>query len=290
MLAEIFGKPKPVLGRISLLPLPGSSAWRPNMDLQRLISRVEQEAAAFTSGGVDGILVENTFDHPWPVGRMDAMGIPVLTMLADRIKTQTGLPIGISVLANDPETALAVAVTVGAAFVRVPLLTGAKLTEGGFIEGRIRQVQAMRNAWDRTQGVKLFVDVSLQHISVGGRNMSGVEHLVRLRQEVEASGLADAILVSDEDLGPEELQDFVQSCGLPVIVFSSRGADAEAYFKYSGGLVLGEYVRKDAGFSTDGSFPPTVDMARIEETVSRLGSIKDVRQLEPDYFLDRMNS
>mgnify|MGYP005685173691 CR=1 FL=1 len=56
MVTEIFEKPKPIIGTIELLPLPGSPGW--NGHLEQVISRAEQEATALASGGVDGIVRE----------------------------------------------------------------------------------------------------------------------------------------------------------------------------------------------------------------------------------------
>lgn len=258
--------------------------------MDRLFARAEQEAAAFASGGADGLLIENTLDRPWPAGRLDVTAIPALTLLADRVMAQTGLPVGISVLANDPETALSIAASTDAAFIRVPLLMGAMLTDSGFIEGGIGRLKDLQNRLKARRMVKIFADVSARHMIPGGRETSMLEHLARLGREIESVGMANALLVSDDELSADELREFVAGSGLPVMVFSSREADVEACFGSTDGVILGDYVRKEAGFSLDGNYPATVDMAAIEDVVSRLGAIKDVRQLDPDYFLDRMNS
>src|SRR6476659_584365 len=99
MLAEIFKKPKPIIGKIQLLALPGAPGWDGQWDV--LTARAEQEATALATGGVDGLIIENFHDTPYTTGRMDTAGSIAMAMLTRRIKQFTSLPIGISVLQND---------------------------------------------------------------------------------------------------------------------------------------------------------------------------------------------
>src|SRR5262249_11393477 len=113
MLAEIFKKPKTdsrsvtneicaplILGKVQLLGLPGAPGW--TGDWEALAMRAEQEATALATAGVSGLIIENTHDVPHPQHRMDVAGAIAMALLLNRVKQFTGLPIGISVLFNDP--------------------------------------------------------------------------------------------------------------------------------------------------------------------------------------------
>jgi hypothetical protein len=54
------------------------------------------------------------------------------------------LPLGINVLRNDAAAALAIAVAVGASCVRVNVLSGARVTDQGVIEGRAAELLRLR--------------------------------------------------------------------------------------------------------------------------------------------------
>src|SRR5436190_15182647 len=117
MLQELFGTPKPVIGVIHLLPLPGSHRF--GGDMEAVFERAEQEAAALSSGGVHGIIVENFFDAPFAKNQVDTATACALSLVAKRVQGVANLPIGINVLRNDGHTALAVATAADAQFIRV---------------------------------------------------------------------------------------------------------------------------------------------------------------------------
>ena len=66
MIFDLFGSEKPVIGVIHSLPLPGSARHDGNMESVCL--RAEQEAAAYATGGVHGLIIENFFDAPFTKG------------------------------------------------------------------------------------------------------------------------------------------------------------------------------------------------------------------------------
>ncbi|MBX9771810.1 MAG: hypothetical protein K2X29_10590, partial [Candidatus Obscuribacterales bacterium] len=99
MLKDIFGTNKPVIGVIHLLPLPGSPRWGGN--IETVIQRAEQEAAALASGGVHGIIVENFFDAPFTKNKVDTATACAMSLSVQRIMAICDLPVGINVLRND---------------------------------------------------------------------------------------------------------------------------------------------------------------------------------------------
>jgi len=127
MLKELFGTDKPIIGVIHLLPLPGSPRY--GGELETVMLRAEQEATSLASGGAHGIIVENFFDAPFVKNRVDTATACALTLAVKRIAAICDLPIGVNVLRNDGLTAVAVAATSGAQFIRVNVLSGAMVTD-----------------------------------------------------------------------------------------------------------------------------------------------------------------
>ena len=119
-LKVIFGRPSRVLiGVVHLLPLPGS----PNNSgggVELIYARALADARAYADAGFDGLIVENhgdiPFSKPEDIGPETAAHMAVA---GDRLRRETGLPIGVNVLANAALHALAVASAAGAQFVRV---------------------------------------------------------------------------------------------------------------------------------------------------------------------------
>lgn len=121
-LKHLFKTPNPIVGVVHLLPLPTSARW--GGSLKAVIDRAEQEATALASGGVDAIIVENFFDAPFPKSQVDPAVVSAMTLVIHRLMNLVTLPMGINVLRNDAQSALAIASCVQAQFIRVNVLSG----------------------------------------------------------------------------------------------------------------------------------------------------------------------
>src|SRR5439155_6100076 len=120
-----------------LLSRPGRGA--PAYDgepMDSLYDYAVREAARYAEGGMDGLIVENhgdiPFSKPEDLGPETPAGMAVM---ADRVRRESGLPVGINVLANGALPALAVAKAAGAVFVRVNQWANAYVANEGIIEG-----------------------------------------------------------------------------------------------------------------------------------------------------------
>lgn len=189
MLEEVFGTAKPVIGVIHLLPLPGSPNWDGQME--PILLRAEQEASSLASGGAHGIIIENFFDAPFAKNHVDTATACAMTLAAKRVMSVCNLPIGINVLRNDGLTALAVATTVGARFIRVNVFTGAMLTDQGLIEGQAHELLNYRRHLS-SKSIKIFADVMVKHASP----VTPLADIGQMASEAAYRGHADALIVS----------------------------------------------------------------------------------------------
>lgn len=201
MLQELFGTSKPVIGVIHLLPLPGSPRFDGNLD--RVFERAEQEAAALSSGGVHGIVVENFFDAPFARNKVDTATACALTLAAKRIKELSGLPLGINVLRNDGHAALAVATAAGAEFIRVNILTGAMVTDQGVIESEAHELMMYRRMLGMENKIRVLADVMVKHANPLGL---GVE-IGQVAKDTVRRAMADGIIVSGVATGSAPVLD-----------------------------------------------------------------------------------
>src|ERR1700739_218548 len=114
---DVFKNEKPIIGMLHLPALPGS----PTNDLSadRIRKHMLRDAEALVTGGVDGMILENFGDVPFYPGRVPAHTVAFMTAIALEVRHAFDLPIGINVLRNDAESALAIAFAAGAQFIRV---------------------------------------------------------------------------------------------------------------------------------------------------------------------------
>lgn len=198
-LQKIFSTPHPIIGVVHLLPLPSSPRWGGN--LSTAIDRAEQEATALAAGGVDGIIVENFFDAPFAKERVDPAVVSAMSLVVQRLMNLVMIPIGVNVLRNDAQSAMAIASCTQAQFIRVNVLTGAMATDQGLIEGRANQLLRYRR--ELGSDVAIFADVLVKH----AQPLSTSNVTTAVTETIER-GLADSIILSGATTGsPPKLED-----------------------------------------------------------------------------------
>ncbi len=155
---------KAVIGMVHLRPLPGSSAYRG--DMNEIIRDALSDALALQDGGVDAIMVENFGDLPFFKTGVPASTIAAMTAAIVEIRSAVSAirdtPVGVNVLRNDACAALSIACATGAKFIRVNVLTAARLTDQGVIEGasaELARLKRMINASD----IKVLADIDVKH-------------------------------------------------------------------------------------------------------------------------------
>jgi membrane complex biogenesis BtpA family protein len=117
-----------VIGMVHLPALPGSPRWDGSM--ARVVESALADARALVEGGADALLVENFGDAPFTSGRVEPATVAAMSVVAAEVrKAFPRAPLGVNVLKNDARAALAVAVAVGAEFIRVNVHAGAVLAD-----------------------------------------------------------------------------------------------------------------------------------------------------------------
>src|SRR5438045_3005140 len=146
---------------LHLPALPGSPQYRG--ELSKIRETLVRDAAALAEGGVHGLMMENFGDVPFYPKRVPAYVVAHMTALAAEVRrANPRLPLGINVLRNDGRGALAVAQAVGATFIRVNVLCGARVADQGLIQGIAHDLLRER-ALLHAQNVKIFADVDVKH-------------------------------------------------------------------------------------------------------------------------------
>jgi uncharacterized protein len=251
---------KPVIGMLHLPPLPGSPGFGGSIDAIR--ESLRRDADALASGGVHGLMIENLGDVPFFPGRVPAHTVAVMTLLAGEVRERFAeIPLGINVLRNDGQSALAVAVATGASFIRVNMLCGARLADQGIIQG-IAQDLLRDRAMLQAERIKILADVNVKH--------SAPLAPVSLETEVEDTlrrGLADGLVVSGTGTGkptdPAEAERVKRVAG-QAPVFIGSGADERtipALAAHADGFIIG------SAFKREGRASNPVDPARVGRIV-----------------------
>jgi membrane complex biogenesis BtpA family protein len=232
-------------GVIHLPPLAGSP--RASLDPRECARRAAADARTLVASGFDTAIVENFGDAPFFAQRVPEITVAAMTACALAVREAApGLALGINVLRNDALSALAVAVVSGAAFIRVNVLTGARVTDQGVIEGDAATLFRARRALGG-EAVAVWADVDVKHSApLAARPIADeVSDLV-------SRSLAGAVLVTGEGTGRAvdhaKLEAVHRAAGRRVPVLVASGATIEALPALAArcdGVIVGSALRAD---------------------------------------------
>jgi len=157
---ECFGAPRALVGMLHLGALPGTPSASHSVEM--LIQQTLTEARIYKDAGFTALAIENMHDRPYLKGAVGPEITAAMTAVAREVKRDTGLVLGIQVLAAANREALAVAHASGADFVRVEGFAYAHVADEGVIESCAGDLLRYR----RTIGaerVLVFADIKKKH-------------------------------------------------------------------------------------------------------------------------------
>lgn len=227
---------KALYGVIHLAPLPGSPESQ--LGLDRIEERALVDARAYAEAGFAGLVVENFGDAPFWAERVGPETVAAMARLARALRlAQPEMALGVNVLRNDGEAALAIAAATGADFIRVNVLSGISHTDQGSITGRAARILRLRRALDSS--IRIFADVDVKHAVMAAHT----DPLHQAEDIVERAG-ADALIVSGRATGDEPDAALIERLterfpATPVLIGSGLDAAnaAEMLAKAAGAIV-----------------------------------------------------
>jgi uncharacterized protein len=240
---NIFGVEKPVLGMVHLGPLPGSPLYEGNID--QVLEAAIRDAKSLEKGGASSVMVENFNDYPFYPETEEPETVAAMTLIAHEIRREVKLPMGINILRNSWKSALAVAGTVGADFIRLNVLTDAYVTDQGLINGTAHLVARYRKFLGLEKKVKIFADIQTKHAAPLAARPIDV-----LARDTAYRGMADAIILAGEESAqPPSIENLeaVRNAvpDVPIIIGSGMKVETANLLKYADGAVFGYGAKID---------------------------------------------
>lgn len=250
-----------IIGMLHLPPLPGSP--RGSQPLNTIRSFVLADAEAWLSGGVRLLMLENFGDTPFFPAAVPSATTAQITAIAAAVRTEfPDVALGINVLRNDGCAAMSVAHAVGAAFIRVNVLCGARLTDQGIVHGVAHDLMRLRSQL-QCETIAVLADVDVKHSAPLAERPLDAEV-----SDLIHRGHADGVIVSGDGTGQPTDSGHVQRVSAaagdtPVFVGSGVSADnAEALAGLASGLIVGTAAKQNGDVNTP------VDVNRVREIVA----------------------
>ncbi|MGB9729429.1 MAG: BtpA/SgcQ family protein [Thermoprotei archaeon] len=266
---EPFGIEKPIIGVIHLLPLPGSPKGQ---SFDSVLKRAVSEALILEEGGVDGLIIENFGDAPYVKDNASPETIAFMTAIAKEISMSVSLPLGINILRNCVDSAIAVAAATGGKFVRANVWVGVYITDQGVIEGKAHNILRFRKALGADH-IKIFADVRVKHahpivpISIEDEVKDNIER-----------GLADALIVTGPRTGQPPSSDYVSNVKkvageVPVLIGSGLNLNnTKELLTIADGAIVGTF------FKVDGIITNPIDIKRVRSLISLVKELRKIKQ------------
>ncbi len=248
-----------IIGMVHLLPLPGSPL---GVSLDLVAERALADAAVLVQGGCHALMMENFGDTPFYPAQVPAHVVAAMTWIAAEIKRRHPLPLGINVLRNDGLGALAVAAATAADFIRVNVLTGARVTDQGLVQGIAHDLQRQRASLGASQ-IGVLADVDVKHSAALAERPLADEV-----QDLLLRGMADAVIVSGRGTGArvdlDKLRQVRLAAGAATVLVGSgvTASTLPELMQYADGFIVGSSLK------VAGPASGPVDLTKVRELVN----------------------
>lgn len=266
-LSAIFKKDKNiVIGAIHLPPLLGY----PQFPGFRVVLRnALYDLYAFEQGGVDGIIFENNYDFPH-VASVGPGTLVSMALVGQRLREETKLPLGVSVLWNDFQGALALAKLLDLQFIRVPVFVDSAKTQYGTIKATPQVVIQVRKFFG-AERIALFTDIHVKHAEMLSRRT-----LIQSAQLAIKNG-SDALLVTGKWTGDAPAKEKLALLrakipSFPIVLGSGIDAkNAGQLFQYVNGAIVSTSLKQ--GFRSNSevnvkSYHQRIDVQRVRDFIA----------------------
>lgn len=214
---------KSIIGMIHTLPLPGTMDY--GGDMTKVIDRALEDLHAMQNAGVDAVIVENFCDHPAGT-KLEPEQMAALTAVATVVAREARIPVGIDAAFCDPMASLAIAVAVGATFIRVPVFVDTVVTSDGIVNPCAKQLQRYRKLLG-AEKIALLCDIQTKHTFMLSSAIS-IEESALMADECGA----DALIITGAHTGSasplETIRRVRKVTSLPLIAGSGVNAQNAA--------------------------------------------------------------
>ena len=243
ILEKLFGRPKPVIAMMHLLPLPGRPLYDNHGGMAAVVAALRRDLDILQEGGVDGLLFCNEGDRPYPL-RTDRAPIAAMAAAIGELRPHIRLPYGVDLL-WDAMAALAVARAVRASFVR-EVFTGVYDSDMGLWQPDAAAALDYRHHLD-ADDVSLFFNIEPEFARPVAQRSVGA-----LARSVVVSSLADAILISGPMAGAEadlsHISEAKSAVPTTTPVLANTGVRIEtvrATLAVADGVIVGTGLKRD---------------------------------------------
>lgn len=238
---ECFGASRALIGMLHVGALPGTPSA--SQTVETLIQQALAEARIYQDAGFTALAIENMHDRPYLKGGVGPEITAAMTAIAREVKRETGLPLGIQVLAAANREALAIAHASGADFVRVEGFVYAHVADEGVIESCAGELLRYRRQIG-AERVLIFADIKKKHSAHAVTADVSVVETAKAAEFFLADGVIVTGATTGEPASADEVREVVGSTRVPVLVGSGITPQNLSRFAAAHGFIVGSSVKQ----------------------------------------------
>lgn len=242
---NLFKSSKPILGMVNLKTTVG---YRGFTTMDEVVNFAVSDARNLIEGGVDGIMIENSNDHPHDPD-IGPETVASMAIVVNEIVKISPVPVGVTIIMEPGDNSvLAVAKAAGASFVRSVSFNEAIVSNFGIYEGRPRRLYRYQKIIE-AQDIRVFADVHVKHSTP-----LAVREIEESAMDAIAGGV-DAIIVTGFSTGNAPALEAVLRVkkvakNTPVLLGSGiKPENIKELVGACDGAIIGSYFKKDYVYS-----------------------------------------
>ena len=262
----ILGHDRALVGMVHVGALPGTP--RHARTLREIVRQAAEEARILADAGVDAVLLENMHDVPYLRRDVGPEIVAGMTAVGRAVRDAVAIPLGVQILAGANRAALAVALAIGARFLRAEGYAFAAVADEGLLDeadaGPLLRYRRAIGAED----VRIFADVKKKHSAHAITADVSPAETAKAAVFLGADGVIVTGPATGEPASGRDLAAVREAVDAPVLVGS--GVDPESVaglLAHADGLIVGSWLKVDGRWSNP---PDPARVARMVEAVARI--------------------
>lgn len=258
---ELFAADRALIGMVHVGALPGTP--RHAEPIAKLADAAVREARTLVEAGFDAVLLENMHDVPYLLRDVGPEIVAGMTAVGKAVREAVDVPLGVQILAGANRAALAVALAMGASFVRAEGFAFASVADEGLLDEADAGPMLRYRRAIGADGIRILADIKKKH---SAHAITADVDLAETAHAAEFLG-ADALVVTGVATGaataPQDLAAVRSATGLPVVVGSGATAETvKLLLDHADAVIAGSALKRD------GRWQNAVDAARAAEFVA----------------------
>jgi membrane complex biogenesis BtpA family protein len=258
---------KTVIAMIHVDPLPGSPRWRGSFSA--VLRKAVEEALIYRECAVECIAIENMHDVPYLNRGAGPEVTAAMAVIGREVKSASGIPCGIQILAGSNREALAAALAGDLDFIRAEGFVFAHVADEGLMDGCAGDLLRYRRHIGADH-IAILTDIKKKHSSHAITSDTDIVETARAAEFF----LSDGVIVTGKSTGsPADLAEIVavkRAVGLPVIVGSGvTEGNVAKYLAAADAVIVGSSLKEN------GMWDNPVDRRKVESFMAAARNLRN---------------